>query len=101
MKYALQHLRSAASLIGQYNGSVPFAVFLKQFFSDNKKYGSKDRKRIAHLCYCYYRLGHALEKWTVEERLRVALFLCNDTAEDWSVLFDENWISNWKPSLQI
>jgi 16S rRNA (cytosine967-C5)-methyltransferase len=101
MKYAPQHLRSAASLIGQYNGSVPFAVFLKQFFSENKKYGSKDRKRIAHLCYCYYRLGHALAKWTVEERLRVALFLCNDTAEDWSVLFEEDWISNWKPSLQM
>ena len=101
MKYAQQHLRSAASLIEQYDGSVPFAAFLKQFFSQNKKYGSKDRRQIAHLCYCYYRLGHALKKCTVEEKFRIALFLCNNEANDWSVLFEEDWITNWKSSLHL
>lgn len=60
-----------------YTGDEPLSSFLRQFFSKEKKYGSRDRKAISHLCYGYFRLGHALEGLPVEERMMKALFLCS------------------------
>ncbi|HEX6428529.1 MAG TPA: Fmu (Sun) domain-containing protein [Niastella sp.] len=70
-------MNTAVQLLQQYNGSQPFGSFIKQFFSQHKKYGSKDRKHIAQLCYAYFRLGKALPKLTTEERLLTGLFFCS------------------------
>ncbi|MGI8951836.1 MAG: methyltransferase domain-containing protein [Chitinophagaceae bacterium] len=93
------HFNTAINLINQYKGEISLSDFLKQYFSRNKKHGSKDRKFIAHFCYCYYRLGHALKNLSIEERLKTAIFLCNNNAEDWNVLFSENWLVNWQNNL--
>jgi 16S rRNA (cytosine967-C5)-methyltransferase len=55
------------------------AAWLKQFFSEHKKYGSKDRKTISHICYCWYRLGNALRQLGNEERMLTAVLLCSDS----------------------
>ena len=86
-------------LIQQYHGVMPLVNYLKQYFAQNKKHGSKDRKFISHLCYCYYRLGHALKDINIEERLKIAIFLCNDEAGEWIGLFDETWLNNWSKDL--
>ncbi len=93
------YFNTAILLIRQYDGSVPLVHFLKQHFAKNKKHGSKDRKQITHLCYCYFRLGHALSALATEERLKIALFLCNSFAGDWQLLFDEKWIKHWSIDL--
>jgi 16S rRNA (cytosine967-C5)-methyltransferase len=62
-------------LLQQYNGSQPFGSFIKQFFSQHKKYGSKDRKNISHLCYAFFRLGKAASQLPAEERILTGLFL--------------------------
>ena len=93
------YFNTAILLIRQYDGSVPLVHFLKQHFAKYKKHGSKDRKQITHLCYCYFRLGHALPKLAIEERLKIALFLCNSSASDWQLLFDEIWIEQWSTEL--
>ena len=72
------YLHSAVQILEQYTGEQPFAVFLKQFFSAHKKYGSTDRKQIGHLCYCYFRLGKALLSLNREERVLAGLFLCSN-----------------------
>ncbi len=95
MKYAPQYLQSATVIINQYTGTIPLAAYLKNYFAQNKKFGSKDRKWISHLCYTYYRLGHALKELPVAERLTIALFLCNDQPGDWGALFDDHWLSIW------
>ncbi len=94
------YFNTAVLLIRQYDGSMPLLYFLKQYFAQHKKHGSKDRKWISHLCYNYYRLGHALKEIGVEERLRVALFLCNDAIGEWAILFEGNWIENWGTDLK-
>jgi len=71
------YLNSAIEILNQYRGEEPFASFIRKYFSANKKYGSKDRKQIAHLCYCYFRLGKALPDITLEERILTGLFLCS------------------------
>ena len=85
------HLNTAVAVIKEYTGEEPclsgrqaLANYLKKFFSSNKKYGSKDRKSISHLCYCYYRAappppegGSEEPGISVEERIITGLFLCS------------------------
>ncbi len=70
------YLNAAINILQLYPGKVPFHHFLKKYFSTNKKYGSKDRKQIASLCYNYFRLGHAVKNISAEDRILLATFLC-------------------------
>ena len=72
------YLNSTVTILFLYKGDEPFPLFVKRYFSGNKKFGSTDRKQISHLCYCYFRLGKALPAMPVEERIITALFLCSD-----------------------
>jgi len=77
LRFAQKYVDSAASIVQQYDGGIPFSAWLKQFFAADKKYGSRDRKIISHLCYCHYRLGNALTGIPVTEKILIALFLCS------------------------
>lgn len=81
MSIVQSHLNSAVAIIEQYRGEEPFASFLRKYFSRYKKYGSKDRKQITHLCYCYFRLGKALMNIPTSQRIVAALFLCSSTPD--------------------
>jgi len=78
---------------------MPLAHYLKNYFAQHKKHGSKDRKYISQICYCYYRLGQALKNLCVEERLKAAIFLCNDEISEWAILYDEIWLEQHNPAL--
>ncbi len=99
MRYQ-SYFNTAVSLIRAYDGSVPLVHFLKNYFAQHKKHGSKDRKLIAHLCYGYYRLGHTVKDLAVEDRLRMSIFLCNDQVSEWHIVFEQLWVDNWSESLQ-
>ena len=85
------YLNSAKTIIDSYKGDVPFAVFLKKYLNTNKKYGSKDRKQIAALCYHFYRLGKAIPQLPVEEKIIVATFLCEQTSSDFLQFHKPEW----------
>ena len=85
------YLNSAKKIIETYRGDVPFAVFIKKYFSANKKYGGKDRKQIAALCYNFYRLGKAVPKLPIEEKIIVAVFLCEQTHNDFLHFHKPEW----------
>lgn len=71
------YLNSAKAILNEYRGDEPFSSFLKKHFSANKKFGSKDRKQVSHLCYCYFRLGKAVLNLPAKERILAGLFLCS------------------------
>ncbi|MEO6314518.1 MAG: Fmu (Sun) domain-containing protein [Chitinophagaceae bacterium] len=71
------HLNTATDIINLYKGNPPFHLFIRDFFKQDKKYGSKDRRQITHLCYCYFRLGLTLQNLPVQERILIGLFLCS------------------------
>ncbi|MES2332616.1 MAG: methyltransferase domain-containing protein [Bacteroidota bacterium] len=96
MKYAPQYLASATAIIKQYDGSVPLAVFLKQHFKANTKFGSKDRRYISQLCYTYFRTGHAIVASSVEEKIKASLFLCETNPGEWDSLFSDEWLAQWE-----
>lgn len=72
------HLNTATEIISTYNGRQPFHQFTRDFFRQYKKYGSKDRKQITHLCYCYFRLGGVAKNKPLQQAITEALFLCSD-----------------------
>jgi 16S rRNA (cytosine967-C5)-methyltransferase len=98
MKYAAQYIKTAAAFVEGYDGSVPLQHYLKAKFAAEKKYGSKDRKNITHLCYSYYRLGLFLNNINTEERIRVALFLTK--ADEWKEIFNEELLALWDEDLK-
>jgi len=93
------YLNTVQKIIQSYNGSIPLAAWLKQFFKSDKKFGSKDRKYISHACYCYYRLGNSFKELGIEERLLTALFLCSDSSNKMLEELKPAW--NEKVSLSI
>lgn len=76
------HVNSAVSIINDYTGDEPFPSFIKKYFAKYKKFGSKDRKQISHLCYCYFRLGKAMTGRPAEERILIGLFLCSSQSDE-------------------
>src|SRR5436190_1644029 len=89
--HAHSYLQSATQILNGYKGEEPFASFLKNFFRQNKKYGSRDRKQVSHLCYCYFRLGKALMNLSIEERVLAGLFLCSDKPNEMLDLLKPGW----------
>ncbi len=98
MRYATQYIKTAAQFIQDYDGGIPLHHYLKSKFSVERKYGSKDRRYISHLCYAYFRLGHFLKNIGVDDRIKVSLFLTGD--DDWKTLFNEEWLQHLHTDLQ-
>ncbi len=94
------YFNTAIKIISLYDGSMPLVHFLKKYFSENKKHGSKDRKLITHACYNYFRPGLALKDVSIEEHLKTAIFLCNASAGEWDILYDDEWIEHWDDQLR-
>src|SRR5215204_6217451 len=84
------YINSAKAILLEYNGDMPFAAWLKNYFKTYKKFGSRDRKVVSDLCYSYFRLGKLFSENPVEDRLIIAQFLCHD---------DSGLIRELKPEL--
>jgi len=76
-----------------YKGDQPLAIFIKSFFSKEKKYGSKDRKQITALCYNFFRLGFAMRNYPAEEKIKLAVFLCDKECSDFAEKIIPDWTS--------
>lgn len=71
-----KYLKYASLIISDYKGKEPFHLYLKRYFSTNKKHGSNDRKQIASLCYNYFRLGFGVRyDISTEEKFLIGIFL--------------------------
>jgi 16S rRNA (cytosine967-C5)-methyltransferase len=74
-------LRYAVRILAAYKGEIPLTGWLKNFFRDNPQMGSRDRKQVSEMVYCYFRLGHSLKNISTEERIKAGLFLSNPLPE--------------------
>jgi len=71
------YLNTAKDILNVYDGSIPLTAWLKNFYKNNKKFGSTDRRNISHLCFSFYRLGNSFSYLSVEEKILTGLFLCS------------------------
>ncbi|XVJ65137.1 MAG: Fmu (Sun) domain-containing protein [Lacibacter sp.] len=85
------YFNTAVNFVRSYTHDEPFASFLKKQFAADKKFGSRDRKTIAHLCYCYFRMGHLMERESVQERMIAGLFLCSGSESELLLLANPDW----------
>jgi 16S rRNA (cytosine967-C5)-methyltransferase len=86
-----QQLRTFLRVLGSYQEDRPLAKFLPEFFRRNKQMGSNDRRSASRLLYNYYRIGKALMKRPIEERLFFAEFLCTSV--------DNPFLQHFRPEL--
>lgn len=93
------YINTATKLIETYKGDKPFAVYIKQFFSENKKYGAKDRRQISSLCYNYFRIGFSEAGIPLNEKMLMGTFLCNQEPCDLLEKLAPEW--NAKISLPL
>jgi 16S rRNA (cytosine967-C5)-methyltransferase len=74
-------LRYAVRVLGGYSGEIPLHSWLKNFFRENPQMGSRDRKQVSEMAYCFFRLGHTLKNISTRDRILTGLFLSNQTKE--------------------
>ncbi len=85
------YLNSAETVIKNYHGTEPFHLFLKKYFSADKKYGSRDRREIASLCYNYFRLGKSSVDFPIQERIVLGTFLCETKNSELLKVMKPEW----------
>jgi 16S rRNA (cytosine967-C5)-methyltransferase len=90
------YLISAQTIIVAYDGAVPFAAWLKGYFREHKKFGSRDRKLVSDLCFCNFRLGRSFSDWPVVDRLLAGQFLCHQESTFVAELKEE-----WKEKIHL
>ncbi len=99
MKFDNQ-LNYAIRIIESFDGKMPLSAWLKNFFRQNKQMGSRDRKQLSEMVYCFYRLGHSVKNITIEERILTGLFFCSHTSNEILQYFRPLWNENIGLSIQ-
>ena len=90
MRYQ-SYLNTTKKILELYKGEEPLSGYLKKFFAGDKKYGSKDRKYIASLCYAYFRLGKAAATCSIDEDILTGLFLSENIYNEIIHFFKPEW----------
>jgi 16S rRNA (cytosine967-C5)-methyltransferase len=77
MRYIWQHIKT---IIENYKGEIPLAHFLKSYFKQFPILGSRDRKQLSSMAYCWYRCSKGVSaeaEMGMEQRIQTCLKLCN------------------------
>jgi 16S rRNA (cytosine967-C5)-methyltransferase len=101
VKFNQIKVKQAAEIIKDYQHQEPFANFLNNHFRRNKKYGSKDRKFIRDACFTYFRWGNGLPEFTVEEKIKIGLWLKGMWGEDLPITVNENDIVDFEARMMV
>jgi 16S rRNA (cytosine967-C5)-methyltransferase len=83
--------RYAVRMLDMYSGDIPLQGWLKNFFRENPQMGSRDRRQVTEMVYCYYRLGHSLKNISKRERILTGLFLTNSKKEPLLEFLQPDW----------
>jgi 16S rRNA (cytosine967-C5)-methyltransferase len=76
MRYIWQHINT---ILESYTGDLPLAHYLKNYFKQNPKLGSRDRKILSAMAYSWYRCSKGIEgKIVFEEKIITCLQLCKN-----------------------
>jgi 16S rRNA (cytosine967-C5)-methyltransferase len=89
-----RYLDYATSILKAYTGDEPLHIFIKKYFSSNKKHGSKDRKIISSFCYNYFRLGQGATLQEISEKLLLSSYLCEKNPSLILEVFKPQWNKN-------
>lgn len=98
--YFHSYQQTASSILALYSGELPFAIFLKKHFKQHKKYGSRDRKIIADLCFGYLRIGQSALAYSIHDQLIIGYYLTHQHDMGYLELFKPELLDSLELSLQ-
>ena len=75
MRYLWQHIKA---IIETYDGSVPLAHFLKNYFKQFPILGSRDRKTLSAMAYSWYRSKKGIATLEIEAQVRACMKICGN-----------------------
>jgi len=75
MRYIWQHIEA---ILKQYNGSMPLTHFLKGYFMQHPKLGSRDRKTLSEMAYSWYRCSKTITVDNFAKKVQTCLYLCSN-----------------------
>jgi 16S rRNA (cytosine967-C5)-methyltransferase len=103
MSIFFAHLNQSVRLIQEYKGQTPLSIYLKQFFQSEKKYGSKDRKTIANLCYQYFRCANLFGEpnANLEENVIKAHVICSNSPSPFLKKVNDSYLDLTDKTLEI
>jgi 16S rRNA (cytosine967-C5)-methyltransferase len=88
MKYILQHIEH---IIRTYNGSMPLTYFLRDFFRQRPKLGSRDRKILSDMAYSWYRCSKGFGDMPLHQKLNACLYLCDTQSKHVQQFLPASW----------
>ena len=75
MRFIWQHIEQ---IVKGYDGSLPLTHFLKAYYKQHPKLGSRDRKMLTEMAYSWYRYSKAIDdNISFQERMATCLRACN------------------------
>lgn len=75
MRFIWQHIEQ---IVKEYDGSIPLAHYLKAYYRQHPKLGSRDRKMLTEMAYSWYRCSKACDQQlSFEERVANCLKMCS------------------------
>lgn len=86
LKYRLNLVKT---WLETYQGQEPLSSFLKKKFNLEKKFGSRDRRKLSDLVYNYFRLGNLGKKFDIESQLLLGSYLFQEEDPDFNMLLGE------------
>lgn len=89
MNYLWAHIEK---IVGQYNGQSPLAIFLKNYFKQDKRLGARDRKLLTEMAYAWYRAAKSVtSSVSFRERVQMCLWLTTRTYEMTNRMMPPEW----------
>lgn len=94
MRYLWKDIRT---IVDAYEGNLPLAHYLKNYFKLNHRLGSRDRKMLSEMTYSWYRCSKGMDLPDFERKLSACLFLCSQLShtrlflpEEWHTAFADS-----------
>jgi 16S rRNA (cytosine967-C5)-methyltransferase len=88
MLYIKEHIRT---ILKSYQGEVPLALFLKDYFRKYPKLGSRDRKLLSQMAYSWYRCSKGFGEETDLFSMVVHSLLLTETNPAVNIILPEEW----------
>jgi 16S rRNA (cytosine967-C5)-methyltransferase len=74
MRYIWLHIKT---ILDTYDGATPLTHFLKTYFRQYPKLGSRDRKLLSNMAYSWYRCSKGIDEDDFETKIKKCLLICD------------------------